>query len=268
MSKARDELSRGVLSDSMEEPNGEKEKTDPKRGDDGNTPAVAVAVLLLPVVSFALYLWLGDVGALHQETTPPRPRLADQSSSGENHSATEMVARLEARLKTTPEDVDGWILLGRSYAYLKQMDKATHAFEMAKRLDADKVRLVLGKGAPSSAGVGTAIKVRVALATELAKRVAPEDTVFVFARAAQGPRMPLAIVRKQVRDLPMEVTLDDSQAMSPAMSLSRFSSVVLGARISKSGEAIAKSGDLEGISAPVEAATVGEAKVEIDRVVR
>ncbi len=75
--------------------------------------------------------------------------------------------------------------------------------------------------------------------------------MFIFARAVQGPRMPLAIVRKQVKDLPVTVTLDDSLAMSPAMTLSKFGQVTVGARVSPSGNAMPQSGDLEGSKSPV-----------------
>jgi cytochrome c-type biogenesis protein CcmH len=88
----------------------------------------------------------------------------------------------------------------------------------------------------------------VKLVPALAANAAPTDTVFVFARAAQGPRMPLAIVRKQVKDLPFSFTLDDSMAMNPSMKLSSFPQVVVGARISKSGNAMPQSGDLQGQS--------------------
>jgi len=108
------------------------------------------------------------------------------------------------------------------------------------------------------------LSVHVALAPELAAAAAPEDTVFIYARATQGPRMPLAIVRKQVRDLPVSVTLDDSQAMMPAMKLSNFDQVVVGARISKSGNAIAQSGDLEGSRSPVSTADSAAIEISID----
>jgi cytochrome c-type biogenesis protein CcmH len=102
-----------------------------------------------------------------------------------------------------------------------------------------------------AAKAATAIQVSVSLDPQLAAQVKPDDTVFVFARAAQGPRMPLAIVRKQVRDLPLSVSLDDSLAMSPAMVLSKFSEVSVGARISRSGNAMPQSGDLQGSKSPV-----------------
>jgi len=88
----------------------------------------------------------------------------------------------------------------------------------------------------------------VSLSAEIAAQASPEDTVFVFARAASGPRMPLAIVRKQVKDLPFDFTLDDSLAMNPSMKISSFPQVVVGARISKTGNAMPQSGDLQGMS--------------------
>ncbi len=103
----------------------------------------------------------------------------------------------------------------------------------------------------AAAAAAAAIQVSVSLDPQLAAQVKPDDTVFVFARAAQGPRMPLAIVRKQVRDLPLSVSLDDSLAMSPAMVLSKFAEVSVGARISRTGNAMPQSGDLQGSKSPV-----------------
>jgi cytochrome c-type biogenesis protein CcmH len=100
------------------------------------------------------------------------------------------------------------------------------------------------KAAPTAAA--KSISVEVGLASELQSSVSPNDTVFIYAQAPSGPKMPLAIVRKQVSDLPVKVTLDDSTAMMPAMKLSNFGEVKLLARISKSGQAVAQPGDFLG----------------------
>lgn len=89
---------------------------------------------------------------------------------------------------------------------------------------------------------------RVQLDPNLASQASGNDTVFIFARAAQGPKMPLAILRKQVSELPVEFQLDETMAMMPAMSLANYREVVVGARISKTGNATPQSGDLQGQS--------------------
>ena len=91
----------------------------------------------------------------------------------------------------------------------------------------------------------------VSLSPTLASKVAPDDTVFIFARAAEGPRMPLAILRRKASELPINFTLDDSTAMSPEMKLSKFTQVVVGARISRSGNAMPQPGDLTGQVGPL-----------------
>jgi cytochrome c-type biogenesis protein CcmH len=108
-----------------------------------------------------------------------------------------------------------------------------------------------GAGAAPAAAGGGQVSGRVTLDPALVSKASPDDTVFIFARAAQGPKMPLAILRKQVKDLPISFSLDDSMAMSPAMKLSSFPEVVVGARISKSGTALPQPGDIQGLSAPV-----------------
>ena len=91
------------------------------------------------------------------------------------------------------------------------------------------------------------LSVQVSLAPKLQKATAAEDTVFIYAQALSGPKMPLAIVRKHVSDLPLVVSLNDSMAMMPNMKLSNFASVKLLARISKSGNAMTQPNDLIGI---------------------
>jgi cytochrome c-type biogenesis protein CcmH len=121
-------------------------------------------------------------------------------------------------------------------------------------------------GSPAAdPAAATSVTVRVSLAPELRDRVAAGDTVFVFARPADGARMPLAIVRHTVAELPFSVTLDDSMAMSAGTKISSVPRIVVGARVSKSGTAVPQSGDLEGLSEALSPAGASSVEVRIDR---
>ncbi len=117
----------------------------------------------------------------------------------------------------------------------------------------------------AAAGGAASISGRVSVAPALAARVTPGDTLFVFARAAEGPRVPLAILKRSAAELPLDFRLDDSMAMSPDLKLSGFANVVISARISKSGDAMPQSGDLEGHSAALAGRSSG-IELNIDRV--
>ena len=120
---------------------------------------------------------------------------------------------------------------------------------------------------PAHAAAPGTVSGTVTLAPALQGRVAPDDTVFVFARAMNGSRMPLAVLRKQVKDLPLRFTLDDSLAMSPTAKLSGAANVVVGARVSRSGKAGAQEGDLQG-QLPAVALGTANLKLEIGEVVK
>lgn len=121
-----------------------------------------------------------------------------------------------------------------------------------------------GSATPAKAGTG-AVSGRVELDPKLAGNVAPGDTVFILARDPDGSRMPLAVIRIEARELPRNFELTDAMAMTPAATLSKAARVVVEARVSKSGNAKAASGDLSGTSGPV-APGARDVAVRIDRI--
>lgn len=102
---------------------------------------------------------------------------------------------------------------------------------------------LLGKPA---ALVSHGVEGQVVVHDSLKSRIPPGATLFVFARAAEGPRTPVAILRVPAGEFPRRFRLDDSLAMSPDAVLSSHALVTLGARISASGDATPRSGDLVG----------------------
>ncbi|MBZ8142282.1 c-type cytochrome biogenesis protein CcmI [Rubrivivax gelatinosus] len=331
----------------------------------------------LKAIVAAFVLVAGGAGyALHGDwqgwkVGPPDPALREQAAAGAQAEGPDakqieaMVAALEERLKGTPDDVQAWQMLGRTYAALGRADDALKAFRKVselkpgdaqaladladalgmvnnRSLDGEPERLIaqalkadpknvkalalggtiafnreqypqaaalweraiqaagpegefakqlqgavdearrrggLAPSAAASAAVpaaggktaaaagATSVSGRVELAPALRERIAPGDTVYVFARPAEGPRMPLATLRKTAGDLPFNFTLDDSQAMSPDAKLSSQQRVVIGVRISKSGDALPQPGDLQGFSQPV-AVGARDVRVLIDDTVR
>jgi cytochrome c-type biogenesis protein CcmH len=114
------------------------------------------------------------------------------------------------------------------------------------------------------AGQSLAISGKVTVASSLAGKGSATDTLFVFAREVNGPPMPVAIVRATKKDLPFTFRLDDTTGMMPSRKLSDVGTVVIVARLSKSGKAMPESGDLEGISQPVKPGADG-ITIVIDR---
>lgn len=141
---------------------------------------------------------------------------------------------------------------------------SVQAAEEAADEAASVMQLAQSEGETSSAETGEpatmAISGNVTISDSVASHVHPNDTLFIYARAETGPKMPLAILRLQASDLPAAFTLTDEMAMTPAMKMSSFPSVVVEARVSKSGQAVPSSGDLQGLSEPVK---IGENNVSI-----
>lgn len=123
-----------------------------------------------------------------------------------------------------------------------------------------------GKAAGDAPAAAAKLSGTVELDPKLRSAIKPGDTLFVFARAVNGPKMPVAMLRAKADEMPISFTLDDSMAMAPQFKLSTVGQVVVGARVSKSGDALARAGDLEGLSSPVSVG--GNVKIIINSIVQ
>ena len=181
---------------------------------------------------------------------------------------------LQRVLKAEPQNPQALVLAGTDAFFRQQYADAVRHWEAvlaqlppgspdAQNLTAgiEKARSLQGEApagararaeAKPQAAAGKTVSGRVTLAPALAGKASPDDVVFIFARAAEGPRMPLAVVRTRVADLPQDFTLDDSMALSPEFKLSSAGTLRIEARVSNSGDATARPGDLRGESGPVQ----------------
>lgn len=367
--EAKAELERRLL----DEARAESAPVSSSRG--GRAPAVVIA-LSVPVLAGLLYWKLGAPDAFSPIATPVES--THQLTAGQ---VEEMVQQLSARLQREPDNVEGWVILARTYYTMRKFPEAAAAYEKLVKLvpnepdlladyaDAlamsqgrdlsgkpmelvqaalkadpnhwkalamagtaafdrkdykgavaywerlrdsqepdspivksisasiDEARRLGGmppavasatapqKAAPASpmavapkaeaakseaakgaaATTVTTVGGTVNLSDAMKAKVAPTDTVFIFARAAEGSRMPLALTQVKVSELPAKFTLDDTMAMSKDMKLSSVPMIVVGARVSKSGRPMPSTGDLEGLSKPV-AVGAKDVSVTIDRV--
>lgn len=322
----------------------------------GHIGAAILVTVFIPVAAGALYLRIGNPAAITQDRSIAigSTQSGESAQSGSQAPAlAELLPKLEERLTASPDDVEGWRLLGRSYLSVNEFTKAKNAFEKAVELDANDVptlaqlaesmamirngdlageptsileranamdasnehtlwllaiarqqagdhdaalagfdqlaaiaadspealatieqmrsrsvkEMAIGAGNSSNtstnnisnantensatdsstknseANVGASLMVNVDLTPQVMAAVDADHAVFVYAKATQGPPMPLAVSRHTVGELPLSITLDDSMAMIPTMKLSSFPNVTIGARISLSGNPVAQSGD-------------------------
>lgn len=182
-------------------------------------------------------------------------------------------------LKADPEEVTSLGLLGIAAYEEQRFQDAIGYWERLVAIlpEGDPSRQAIAGGIararqeidPQAGAAATAqtpkigsLQVRVELADALRDKVQPGDTVFVFARAASGPPMPLAVKRLSVADLPAQVSLSDSDAMMPQLKLSAFDQVQLVARISRAGDA--KSGEWVGQGQPLSSTTQTVQRLIID----
>lgn len=333
--QSRDELSLRLLEDTsaVDDPAAKTEK-----------PAIWTAVVLavaLPLGSMGMYMWVGQPEALN----PLALKTPDQVDPKD---LTKMAQTLAEKLQDKPDNLQGWVMLGRTYRTLENFDAALRAYDSALKLSDDDdlklerieviamqrqgqfegepwnvIREVLqrdpqhfgalltagsasyaeGKFAealkyweqarkpldannPDLAGLESAIATvrerlgmppakaapaatsglnvtgQVNLSASLKSKASPNDVVFIYATPANGDRMPLAIFKTTVSQLPFNFTLDDSTAMAPDRKLSAAGEVMVKVRVTKSGNAMPQSGDLSGSLGPVKVGAKG-LKLEI-----
>ena len=333
--QSRDELSVRLLEDTaaVDDPAAKAEK-----------PAVWTAVVLavaMPISAMGLYMWVGNPEALN-------PLALKSPDQVDQKDLAKLAQTLADRLQSQPDNLQGWVMLGRTYRTLENFDASLKAYDTALKLSADDdlqlerievmamqrqglfegepwrvIREILQKdpqhfGALLTAGsasyaegkyadalkyweqarkpldannpdlpglenaiatvrdklgmptkpvpsVSSALNVsgQISLSAALKAKVSPNDAVFVYATPANGDRMPLAIMKTTVSQLPLNFMLDDSTAMTPERKLSMAGEVLVKVRVSKSGNAMPQSGDLTGASeGPVKVGAKG-LKIEI-----
>jgi cytochrome c-type biogenesis protein CcmH len=155
--------------------------------------------------------------------------------------------------------VDYWT---RLLAVLPANDPSRSALQGGIDRAGERLTAIGGKVAAPVAAKTALIKVRVDLAPELKAKVAPGDSVFIFARAVSGPPAPLAVKRVTVADLPVDVELGDADAMMPQLKLSNFPEVQLLARVSRAGQPTA--GEWVGRSKPLASSVTEPQTLTID----
>jgi cytochrome c-type biogenesis protein CcmH len=339
--QSRDELSLRLLEDTsaVDDPAAKAEK-----------PAIWTAVVLavaLPLGSMGLYMWVGQPEALN-------PMAAKTPDQVDPKDLAKMAQTFAEKLQAKPDNLQGWVMLGRTYRTLENFDAALKAYDSALKLSADDdlklerieiiamqrqgqfegepwnvIREVLqrdpqhfgalltagsasyaegkfadalkyweqarkpldannpdleglenaiaavrdrlgmppAKSSPASSSTSAAtsglnVTGQVNLSASLKSKASPNDVVFIYATPANGDRMPLAIFKTTVSQLPLNFTLDDSSAMTPDRKLSAAGEVMVKVRVSKSGNAMPQSGDLSGSLGPVKVGAKG-LKLEI-----
>jgi cytochrome c-type biogenesis protein CcmH len=195
------------------------------------------------------------------------------------------ISLVKEALEKEPAHTTALWMAGQAAADQKQYLEAIDYWQRAAQgLQEDKEMLaelrtmideatVLAKGAGMEvaevslpeAPAGDSISIEVTIDPSLLELIGETDVLFIFARAVSGPPMPLAAIKRQARELPVSVVLDDSSLLRPGTSLSQFQQLKLGARVSRSGQPVAQSGDLQSTVEVVEVASKEAILLHIDQ---
>ncbi|MFB4401839.1 c-type cytochrome biogenesis protein CcmI [Pseudomonas inefficax] len=196
--------------------------------------------------------------AADKKWSPQLQALTDEALKADPNEVTSLGLRGIAAFEGEryQEAIDYW---KRLLAQLPEGDTSRAALQGGIDRAAERLG---GSPGQSAAPVAARLKVRVELAAALKDKVKPDDTVFIFARASNGPPMPLAAKRVTVAQLPIEVELSDADAMMPQMKLSDFAEVQLVARVSRAGQPT--HGEWIGQGTPLPSATQAIQHLTID----
>jgi len=195
-----------------------------------------------------------------------------------NRITAEVTQLAERALRVQPRNLSALGLLGIDAFEKGRYGDAIAAWQAALETapdaqGADALRQGIARaqqllGAQPEPATGAKLTLLVSLDETLAGKVQPEQSVFVLARAIKGPKIPLAVKRLKVKDLPAEVILSDAMAMTAELKLSSVDEVEVLARVSTSGQPIAQTGDLQGSFRPVNvSAQQTPIKLVIDQIV-
>lgn len=161
---------------------------------------------------------------------------------------------IDKALRLEPENMNALALAGAAALQQGANEDALRYWRHLKRLvpadspDQARVDVLIARaeGKRPAVAVNAGISGTVTVSDTLADRITAGDTLFIFARAPDGPPMPLAVVRKSAPRFPAQFTLDDTRAMAPGLQLSQYANVDIVARVSRTGSATLRPGDLEG----------------------
>lgn len=216
-------------------------------------------------------LWLAGLGAFHdgnqQRALALWTRLRELLPPGNVRNQVEaQLARVDGAVGTGASPAPDRTARVNPHAGIRT-DDGSRGSTTSSGGDANAVNDA-GQAASTSESdtQGARIEVRVRPAPALADRIDGSEALFIFARAVNGPPAPLAVKRLSASDLPARVVLSDSDSMAPGLSLSKFPSVTISARISKSGNAIASPGDLQGATEALTVSETDRVEVVIDKV--
>jgi hypothetical protein len=228
--------------------------------------AAVAAVVFVPIAAAGLYAVLGSPGAASggvahasgAQVTTRTSTMSSASDSGTDKtvgSVASMLERLEKRLQDEPDDAGGWLLLAKSYDHLGRTDDAIAAYEKARALGKTDAKFEesMASAAPAelSAPKGPSLHGMVTLSGEAAALVKPDDTVFIFAKESIDQRMPVVALRKPATQFPLSFELTDRDAMIAGTSLTQFETLIVTAKISRSGLATEILSGLEAWSDPI-----------------